>query len=94
MIDNQPQAADLGEPVIPALTKAVSKKEKKDNKKKNEMTPEEKQMKDECDKLDLIEEEKEIEIKKKLETEGFFSRLTPYAKPVINTYIGIFVSII
>ncbi len=58
------------------------------------MSPEEKQMKDECDKLDQIEEDKDTDVKKKLEAEGFFSRLKPFTKPVINTYIGVFVSII
>ena len=71
----------------------VSKKDD-DKKKKNEMTPEEKQMKERSDMADKAEEDRDNEIKKNIEVEGFLSRLRPYTKPVINSYIGIFVSII
>jgi hypothetical protein len=39
-------------------------------------------------------EKVEEDIKKKLEVEGFFSRLKPYNKPVINVWIATFVSVI
>lgn len=49
------------------------------------------------EKIDLIEHEEEKqdkEIKKKIEAEGFFNRLKPYTKPVINSIIGTLVSVL
>lgn len=58
------------------------------------MTPEEKAKKEDTDIRDKMEEDKENEFKKKLEGEGFLTRLKPYSKPVINSVIGTLVSII
>ena len=58
------------------------------------MSPEERIMKDLCDKDDIKEEENDIAIKKQIEVEGFLTKLKPYTKPMINAYIGIFVSLI
>ena len=62
--------------------------------KKTEMTPEEKEKKKEADIKDEVIEEKEKEITKQIEKDGFVSRLKPYNKPVINAYMGVFVSVL
>lgn len=62
--------------------------------KKSHMSPEELKKKEETDKNDLIEDNKIEEFKKQLEKEGFMSRLKPYTKPVINTVIGVIVSVL
>ena len=51
-------------------------------------------MKEQIDLLDNEEEKNDKEIKKKIESEGFFTRLKPYTKPVINSIIGIMVSVL
>jgi hypothetical protein len=51
-------------------------------------------MKDECDKLDEVDDLKDKAIIKQLEVDGFFKRLRPYNKPTINVVLGVLVSII
>lgn len=58
------------------------------------MTEEEKEKKGESDKKDASDDQVEVEIKNKLEKEGFFERLKPYNKPAINAVLGVIVSII
>ena len=58
------------------------------------MTPLEKQMKEEADLAEVEDEKTEASIRKVLETEGFFKRLRPYNKPLINVVIGVCVSVI
>jgi len=79
----------LGQPLIPDIEKSIELKDKKDK-----MTPEEKEKMEQTDKNDKIEEDKELIIKKVLEKEGFFPRLKPYTKPIINSVIGIIVSVL
>lgn len=58
------------------------------------MTPEELKMKEQTDKNDMEDEEKDKAIVQKLEKEGFFARLKPYNKPVLNAVLGVIVSVI
>ena len=80
--------------VIPSPYKVAEEKKKKDPKQKGQMTEEEKEKKGESDKKDASDDQVEVEIKNKLEKEGFFERLKPYNKPAINAVLGVIVSII
>lgn len=51
-------------------------------------------MKEEADLAEVEDEKTEASIRKVLETEGFFKRLRPYNKPLINVVIGVCVSVI
>lgn len=84
------------EPVQPQRKRSekeiiVGKTDSKANKK---VDPLEIEKKKQADVKDAEEEEKEDAVKKKLEKEGFMSRLSPYNKPFINVIIGTIVSVI
>lgn len=80
---------------MPTLAKKQSsRRDSHSHHHKHQVDPVEKAMTDRVDVIDAEDEQKVVEIKKQLEKEGFFARLKPYNKPVINVWIGILVSII
>lgn len=91
------------ERTLPGAKETSFKKQRSRASMKSERNPElneedaamlarEKEMKEVVDKIDNEEDKQIAELKKKLEKEGFFKRLAPYNKPVINIILGFIVS--